>query len=292
MIIDAHYHLDERLETIDRLVNQMKINNIDKTSLIAAVCEPFKISWLANKLTGVLSTLLLCKNKTIGLHLYNGTVTKDGQTDILGKHYDIYELPDNDPVENAIKQHPDKFYGWIFVNPGISEEDALNEIKKRAGTAGWVGVKCHPFWHRYPVKLIESICPYCIEKDLPLLIHLGGKEGRGDYKCLPEKYPDLKIIYAHAGLPYFGEIWDYIKTKPNVYVDLSSPYLNKKLRLKTLKALGPEKCLYGSDGPFGYYDADGLYDHSAILKEIESFQIPGTEKDKILAGNFKKITGV
>ena len=66
MIIDAHYHLDERLETIDRLVNQMKINNIDKTSLIAAVCEPFKISWLANALTGLLRTLLLCKNKTIG----------------------------------------------------------------------------------------------------------------------------------------------------------------------------------------------------------------------------------
>ena len=292
MIIDAHYHLDERLETIDRLINQMKLLNIDKISLVAAPCEPFKISWLANAGTSLLRLLLLCKNKSLGLRLYNGTVTDDGKVSVLGKKYEICQKPDNDLVEKAIKAHPDKFYGWIWVNPSLSLEDAISEIENRAGTPGWVGVKCHPFWHRYPVEKIDDLCTLCIEKDLPLLIHLGGEKGRGDYRVLPERHPDLKIIYAHAGLPYFGEIWDYIKTKPNVYTDLSSPYLNKSLRKKTLKALGAEKCLYGSDGPYGYYDANGLYDHGPILKELESFQIPDADKEKILSGNYRKITGV
>ena len=43
MIIDAHYHLDPRLESMDRLLAQMREHRIDRVALIATVCDPLRI---------------------------------------------------------------------------------------------------------------------------------------------------------------------------------------------------------------------------------------------------------
>ena len=41
MIIDAHYHLEEQLESIDTLLEQMQRNNVDRVALIPRINEPF-----------------------------------------------------------------------------------------------------------------------------------------------------------------------------------------------------------------------------------------------------------
>ncbi len=290
MIIDAHYHLDERMESLDRLVDQMKQHSIDKVALISSMVDPFDVEGVAEKLANLCRKALTGKWKKAGLLMYNTTVTAKGKFSILGKMYDIYDQPDDELVARAIAAYPDKFLGWIFINPAMG--DPIKEIDNRLGNPAWIGVKCHPFWHRYSVKMLDDACSYCVEKDLLLLLHLGGTRDRGDFKYLPERHPDLKLVYAHAGVPHYGELWEYIKNKPNVYIDISSPYLDEPLRNKALKALGAEKCLYGTDGPFGYPGEDGQYDHGAILAEIDRFPISGTDKEKMLGGNFKDITGI
>jgi predicted TIM-barrel fold metal-dependent hydrolase len=290
MIIDAHYHLDERLETIERLIDQMKRHSIDRIALIASMVDPFHVEGFAAKLANLSRKALLGKWKRVGLLMYNSTVTKKGRFSILGKMFDIYSQPDDDLVAQAIEAHPDKFYGWIFINPAVS--DPIADIDKRAGDSGWVGVKCHPFWHRYSVKRLDNTCAYCTEKGLPLLLHLGGDNERGDYRYLPERHPNLKIIYAHSGVPYYHELWEYVKTQPNVFVDISSPYLDEPLRNATVKALGVHKCHYGTDGPYGYPATDGRYDHGAILAEIDRFPISQKEKERILGDNFQEIAGI
>jgi len=64
------------------------------------------------------------------------------------------------------------------------------------------------------------------------------------------------------------------------------------LRLETVEALGAEKCLYGTDGPYGYSDTDGSYDHGKILNEILNWPLPKADKKRILGGNFIEITGI
>ena len=128
--------------------------------------------------------------------------------------------------------------------------------------------------------------PCAVKKGLPLLIHLGGKKENGDFRHLPENHPKLKIIYAHAGVPHYQKLWPYAKSKKNVYIDLSSPYLDEPLRQTALKAMGPEKCLYGTDGPFGYPGNDARYDHGAIMAEIDRFPVSTKEKEGILGENF------
>lgn len=53
MIVDAHYHLEERVETVDRLLEQMDRYGIYRTVLIPALNDPFTIDWIAEKFSGL-----------------------------------------------------------------------------------------------------------------------------------------------------------------------------------------------------------------------------------------------
>jgi len=291
MIVDAHYHLEVRLETVERILDQMRKHHIDRIALVPTLCDPFHLGAVANSLSGLMRKALSGKWHGFGLFMYNTTVTRSGKFSVLGKTYCIYEKPDNETTAQVMKAHPDKFLGWITVNPKVAP--LMPEIEKWVGKPGWVGVKAHPFWHCYPVASLDEVAGYCAGKNLPLLIHLGGNKERGDFRFLPERHPKLKIIYAHAGIPYYRELWEYIKNKENLFVDLSSPYLDEPLRYETLKVLGARKCLYGSDGPYGFPDpADGLYDHGAILNEIMRAPISDNDKELVFNSNFKKIANV
>lgn len=287
MIVDIHYHLDERMEPLQRLVEQMDQHGIDKIVLMATMVDPFHVEGLAEKTAQLLRKMLTGPWNSLGLLFYESLVTKDGKFKVLTNTYNIDQCPDNELVTRAIKAHPDRFYAWYFINPVL--EDALAKMRENIETGKWLGIKCHPFWHCFPIMKLDEIASYCVEKDMPIIIHLGGKKENGDFRYLPEKYPDLKVIYAHAGIPHYSKMWPYVKNKKNVYVDLSSPYLDEPLRRNAVQALGAEKCLYGSDGPYGYPAEDHLYDHGAIIAEIDRLPISTHEKEKILGKNFSEI---
>lgn len=290
MIIDAHYHLDERMEPVNEIISRMDRHNIDRIALIARLSEPIHVTGITEKLSDVGRILLGSNSRLLnrpGRYIYRSTVTRDGMFSVPGKKYAIYDNPDNEEVAQVVKKYPDRFYGWIFVNPAAA--DAAGEIEKHAPDTSWIGVKSHPFWHRYPVHILDDTAALCVERGMPLLVHLGGDMERGDYRHLPDRHPALKIIYAHSGVPFFSEVWEYCSTRDNVFFDLSSPYLDESLRIRTVQAVGPEKCIYGTDGPFGYPDRDGLYDHGAILSEILRLPISDSAKEMILWKNFHAI---
>lgn len=282
MIVDAHYHLDERIEPVDALLARMDRHGIGRTALIPTMVDPIRVGRLAERSSVVLRKLLMSRWRGLGLRLYNRTVTADGRFVLLGKAYRIYDAPRNENVASAMQAHPDRFHGWIFVNPTTA--DALGEPARWVGRSGWIGVKCHPFWHRYPVSMLDDVAAYCVEKDLPLLMHLGGDRERGDYRYLPERHPELKIVYAHAGIPFYEELWDYASSKDNVLVDLSNPaFVDGRIARGAINALGVEKCLYGTDGPYGQTN------HSGLLREILQMPLSDRDKERILADNFREL---
>jgi len=115
----------------------------------------------------------------------------------------------------------------------------------------------------------------------------------GDYKYLPEKFPNLKIIYLHAGVPFFKELWNYFKVNkdkyPNVYLDLSSPYVDEFIIKDAIDSFGADKCLYGTDGPYGYQQKGDGYDYGLIKGWIEDLPILQEDKEKILYKNFERL---
>jgi predicted TIM-barrel fold metal-dependent hydrolase len=290
MIIDAHYHLEERMETVDKLLEHMKHHDIGKVVLIPPLNTPFKVDWLAIKSTKPFQRSCNSRWQKLGLLLYKALVTNNGKYRIGGRLYPIYDNPDNDNVARILQAYPDKFSGWITVNPNTA--DPLLEVEKRTGEPGWIGVKTHPFMYRHPVRMLDRVASYCAEKGWPLLMHLGADRDRGDFCYLPDRHPNLKVIYAHAGLPYFRDLWDYAKEKQNVYIDFSCSLLDTAILAQAVKALGPEKCLYGSDSPYGYPGADGSHDYSRVLNNIMKMPIPDRDKDKILGENFRELAGI
>ena len=285
MIVDAHYHLEERIESVGRLIDQMDQHDIDRIALIATMLDPFDAGEEGAAGAAQLREALLGSARDLGLTFYNSMLTDDGDFSLFGETYRIYATPDNSSVAQAIQAHPDRFYGWVFVNP--SAADPIAEMDRWIGQPGWIGVKSHPFWHRYAVAALDDVAAYCSEKNWPLLIHLGGDKQRGDYRCLPERHPGLRVLYAHAGVPFYRDVWDYAKGRANVLVDLSSPaYVDKEMRLDVINAVGAEKCLYGTDGP---YDCP---DHGRIVQEIRQLPISAAAKERILGRNFLELTNL
>jgi predicted TIM-barrel fold metal-dependent hydrolase len=289
MIVDAHYHLDLRLESVDRLLAEMRTHRIDRVALIAALSEPVHVGPLGIKFGTAMRRALAGRAPWLGQLMYRTTVSRSGKFSYLGKGAPIYPRPDNDGVERTIAEHPDRFVGWFCVNPraGIGAE----EVERRLARPGWIGVKAHPFWHRYPVRDLDPVAEVCQARGKPMLIHLGAPGARGDFRRLPERFPRLRILYAHVVIPWYQRAWDDVRRRENVFVDLSAPYLDKALRYAALGALGPSRCVYGSDGPYGYPGPDGRYDHGAILKQIERFGMTAPELDRVLGGNFGALTG-
>jgi uncharacterized protein len=290
MIADAHYHLDPRLESVERLLAQMREHGIAKVALIAAPCDPLHVGKAGAAFMRAMRRALEGAAPRLGRILYRSTVHRSGRVSFLSRSSPIYPEPDNDAVERAFSAHPDKFVGWLFLNPRARAP--VEEAERRFRVAGWIGVKAHPFWHRYPVQALDDVAALCQERGKPMLVHLGAGARRGDFRRLPERFPRLNLIYAHAGIPWYGALWDDAVRRENVFVDLSSPYLDKALRHRALRALGASRCLYGSDGPYGYPAADGGYDHGAILRQIERAGLPAQDLDRVLGGNFKALATV
>ncbi|MEY4546780.1 MAG: hypothetical protein RL685_2975, partial [Pseudomonadota bacterium] len=74
----------------------------------------------------------------------------------------------------------------------------------------------------------------------------------------------------------------------NVHVDLSSPYLDEALVRSAVRELGPERCMYGTDSPYGFQTEDG-YDYHRIREWIERLPVSSTERERILGRNFAEL---
>lgn len=289
MIVDCHYHLETRLLTVEELLERMDRYGVDKVALMAPMVEPFPEP--APFLVGVLQFLLSHNAlRFFGKQLV-ASFTADGDVKILGKPYRIERNMNNEMVFDSVKKHPDRFLGWVFVNP-VSTKEPLQEIEKYKDSSGFVGVKAHPFWHHYePIKL-APVAEKLKVMNKPLLMHVGFDK-EGDFMRLVNEVTGFKLILAHAGFPYYRETWKKIKEHKNIYVDLSqTSYVGEKITREAVDFLGVERCIFGTDGPFGFYDRDGKYDYGFIKRRIQKlFPDRGIQK-RLLGENFSEISGI
>jgi uncharacterized protein len=280
MIVDCHFHVDEKMLTLEKMVEGMDKNDVTKTVLIAPMNETmFEIESAFQHNLQRLFRFLILHAPQIGLKIYDGLV-KDGYLKLYGNSYKIYPKPSNDIVATAIARFPDRFLGWIAVNPLIP--GSMEEVEFYLNNPSFIGVKAHPFMHQYSIKAIDPIAALCESKSIPMIIHLSSEPD--SYQYLPENYPKLKLIYAHAGLPFWKKLWKYFKDQPNVFVDTSSDYLNLSIVKMAVESLGYRKVLYGCDGPYGTKKFNE-YDYSAKKSWIDSLQIPDNQKEYILGQN-------
>jgi uncharacterized protein len=285
MILDCHAHFEPRMLDVDRVLAKMDAAGVDRVALIPAMNDPLPET--PERLLTVVRALIQSQpGRWVAEALHRLTLTRDGHLRLGAKVHAIYAQPDNAAVAAVVAAHPTRFLGWIFLNPRTG--DALEELERWRSVPGLFGIKLHPHWHDYRTDLLDPILTRAEELSMPVLIHLGFRQ-RGDYRAICRRFPRLVVIAAHAGFPFFAELWSHARELPNLNVDLSSPYLDEELVRATVARIGPERCLYGTDAPYGFHGDDGSYDYGAIRGWVERLPVSTAARELIFQGNFRRV---
>lgn len=283
MIVDCHAHFEPRMLDVAGVLSKLKAAGVDRVVMIPTMNDPLPKT--PARLLAVVRRLMSSRlSRPLAELVHRRTLTRDGNLRLGSEVYRIYARPDNQAVAELVGAHPERFWGWIFLNPRDNPV-VLDELEQWRAVRGMVGIKLHPHWHDYKTEVLAPLLTRAQELRLPVLIHLGfGK--RGDFRALCEQFPQLVVISAHAGFPFYRDLWAHARHYPNLHVDLSSPYIDEELARSAVAAMGPQRCLYGTDAPYGFHVPDGSYDYGRIKGWVERLPIASAHKDAILGGNF------
>lgn len=288
MVIDSHFHYDARMLGEEDQLAKMDAAGIHQAALIACMNDPLPITpHIAVRLLQFLLTRRPLRGAGRAL---SANLTDDG-IKILNDRIRIYRDPDNEPVFALARKHRNRFLAWVFVNPR-GNNDPVKEIGRWEKSPGFIGVKAHPFWHRYPPVELVPAAEYAAQLDKPLLIHAGFGE-HGNFIDLVDRVPGLKLILAHAAFPSYADSWKLIRERRSVYVDLSQVvYVNENIMRDAVAYLGVDRCIFGTDGPYGPLGTDGLFDCGYIKTIIERVFTDEKERRMILGENFQRVAGL
>ncbi len=154
----------------------------------------------------------------------------------------------NAQVGAIVRRDPRRYIGFVFVNP-VYDRGRVHTIVEEA-IAGWGcrGIKVH--WTNG--RITREILDVAEARRLPVLY-----DPRGDIATVElvlRTYPRVPIIIPHLGS--FAGDWgsqvaviDKLKMHPNLFVD-SSGVQYFDLLVDVLRHGGPDRLLFGSDGPF------------------------------------------
>lgn len=145
----------------------------------------------------------------------------------------------NDGVAEAMKSHPDVIVGMAHFRLGDWEPDRVREFYER----GFKGLKFLRPPARYDDKVFYPVYEAAAEFGLVCLFHTGivartsrdrtfdvnNERHRPIYlDTIARHIPELKIIGAHLGNPWYDEASMACRWNPNLYFDLSGSSLKKK----------------------------------------------------------------
>jgi predicted TIM-barrel fold metal-dependent hydrolase len=286
VIIDSHAHFDPRILGARAALAKMDAAGVDRVVMIPAMNDPLpatpeRLLALMRRLSGHRAGRVLVEAT------HRALLTAEGDLKLDGKVIPIYARPDNEAVARICAEHPGRFLGWIFLNPR-NNPAVLDELERWRAVRGMIGLKLHPHWHDYRTEILGPLLRRVEELGLPVLIHLGFRK-RGDFRAICAQHPRLRVISAHAGFPFYKDLWAYKGECPNLYVDLSSPYIDEALARAAVAAMGPERCLYGTDAPYGFHEGDGSYDYGEIRRWVERMPVSHAMRERIFGGNLCEI---
>jgi uncharacterized protein len=289
IVIDCHYHYDDEVVSAIELIYSMDSSGVHRTALMAPmnafIAPPGKFT--AKLICSFLSRPLL--RSVPGKVLTN--FTDDGRIRLPGGTYDIFSDPDNESVFKIVERYPDRFLGWVFINPR-SENDQMKVLGRWIHSKSCIGVKAHPFWHRYPLSDLAPTAALLEKLNKTLLVHCGFRP-HDDFTSLVDEFPDLKLILAHAAFPYYSSVWKKIRERRNIYVDLSQiSYVNERITRDAVEYLGVNRCLFGTDGPTGTLGSTVTYDYGYLKRRIERIFPDDDVRRKLLGENFAELIGL
>src|SRR3954471_21862979 len=160
--------------------------------------------------------------------------------------------PANDRVMEEARASDGVLVPYCRLNPRVGGAAAAREAE-RCLDAGARGIKLHPRAERFRLEEAETEPIFAVanERQVPVLVHAGrGIPALGrDAVGLSERFPDARIILAHAAVCDLAWIWREAASHPNLFFDTAWWNPHDLLTLCTL--VPPGQILWGSDAPYG-----------------------------------------
>ena len=155
----------------------------------------------------------------------------------------------NDRVIAEAEASGGRLVPFCRLDPGA---DPVAEAE-RCLARGARGIKLHPRAERFALDhpALERVYELADERRLPIIVHAGRgipALGRHAYD-LTGRFPDLRLILAHAGVSDLAWLWRHADERPNLLYDTSWWTAADFLALFSL--VPPGRILLASDAPYG-----------------------------------------
>jgi predicted TIM-barrel fold metal-dependent hydrolase len=180
----------------------------------------------------------------------------------------VYDFREgNRALAEAIRPHPELF-GYVTINLNYAEEGIQNYSRQKIDSPDG----------RRVVRALH-------EYRRPLLLHTysSSLESPWNAVAVAKLNPAVPIILAHMG----GDAWlegiRAAKESPNLYVDVCASWADADKVADSVRELGPERVLFGSDFT--------LFDPAHTLGMIEDADLSEDARSLVLHGNAERLFG-
>jgi predicted TIM-barrel fold metal-dependent hydrolase len=207
----------------------------------------------------------------------------------------------NEWLAGLQSRYPGTLLGFGSVDP--HDGDAEDEMK-RAADLGLKGLKFHPTMQQFDPAEVRyyPLWERAQQLGLVCLFHTGtcgiaaGTPGAGGTKIryshpgfldsVGADFPQLTLIAAHFGWPWFMECLAIALHKSNVLIELSG-WAPRYLPGEVVREIGKRlngQTLFGSDYPFISLDR--------WFEEFDALGLPDEAREPILVGNASRLLGL
>ena len=198
---------------------------------------------------------------------------------------------DDETTARAVAKYPDKIVGFAYVDP--RRADCMDMLEHAVEDLGLKCVKYGPIYNGVALSdpRLDPVYEYCQKHNIPLTMHMGTTYARNapvdmgraiHVEPVALKYPDLTMILAHMGHPWYGDCIAVSRKQPNVFCEVSAlfyrpwQYYNILIEAQEYKII--DKIFFGTDFPFSRVgeSVDGLLN---INNQVEGTNLPRVTDD-------------
>ncbi len=192
----------------------------------------------------------------------------------------------NDQVIRAVRAHPDRAFGLVYLNPKHTQE-SVQELNRCVHDGPMVGVKLLTAL-RCNAPELDPIIAHATELRAPVLQHtwlkvggnLAGESTPMDVAALVARHPRANLVCGHTGGDWARGI-RVIRPFSNVHADLAGSDPTAGFTEMAVSELGAERVLFGSDA--------GGRSFASQLAKVLGAEISERARELILSGNLKRL---
>ena len=200
----------------------------------------------------------------------------------------------------AVAKYPEKFVGFAYCDP--RRADYMEMLQHGIEDLGLKGVKFGPIYNGVPLSdpRLTPVYEYCQKRNIPLTMHMGTTFARNapvelgraiHVEPVALKYPDLVMVLAHMGHPWFDECIVVSRKQPNVFCEVSAlsyrPWQYYNILMCAQEYRITDKIFFGTDFPFARVD-ESVAGLLHINDQLEGTKLPRVSEEtmhNILSSN-------